>query len=197
MRKTDAMDPIHEDRRRDPLFDALRADMATRETPPAVEQALLQAFARQFPQPMSVPQRRRRWVLALSPRGWALGGGLAGVALALVAAIAVTLPHVLPAPAGVPAAGDPAAGDPAAGGPAADSSLLLARADDGAPFIALDSAERIEDEPAPRVVETEVPRSTLAALGLPLTPDNAGDAVRAELLVASDGETLALRLRDE
>lgn len=180
MRKNDAMDsqptraPGHD---RDPLFDALRAEMATLETPPAVEQALLQAFAQHCPP--SPP--RRRWYQALAPRGWMLGGGLAGVALALVVAVAVTLPRMQ-----APASGWAAAGD----------RPLLVRADEGAPFIALDSAERIEDEPAPRVVETEVPRSTLAALGLPLTPDNAGDAVRAELLVASDGEALALRLPD-
>jgi hypothetical protein len=44
------------------------------------------------------------------------------------------------------------------------------------------------------MVETEVARSSLAALGLPLTPDNAGDTVKAELLVASDGQALAIRL---
>ena len=180
MRKNDAMDsrptraPDHD---HDPLFDALRAEMATLDTPPAVEQALLQAFARQGA-PAAPP---RRWYQALSARGWALGGGLAGVALALVAALSVTLPRMQA---------------PSAGMQAAASRPQLVRADDGAPFIALDSAERIEDEPAPRMVETEVPRSSLVALGLPLTPDNAGDAVRAELLVASDGRALALRLPD-
>jgi len=69
---------------------------------------------------------------------------------------------------------------------------LVAR--DGGLFIALDSLERIEQEPAPRVLETEVPMSSLAALGVPLTPDNAGDAVKAEMLVAADGQPLALRL---
>jgi hypothetical protein len=44
------------------------------------------------------------------------------------------------------------------------------------------------------MVETEVPRSSLASLGLPLTPDNAGDSVKAEMLVAADGQPLALRL---
>jgi hypothetical protein len=178
MRKNDPMDSQqHRDPRHDPLFDALRADMATLDTPPAVEQALLQAFAQQFPQPAP----RRRWYQALSPRDWVLGGGLAGVALALVA-VGVTLPRMLQAPA--------------LDLPAAAVRPLLVRADDGAPFIALDSAERIENEPAPRMVETEVPRSSLVALGLPLTPDNAGDAVKAELLVASDGQALALRLPD-
>ena len=70
----------------------------------------------------------------------------------------------------------------------------LVRIDNGAAFIALDSFERIEAEPEPRLVETEVPRTMLAALGLPVTPENAGDAVRAEMLVGAGGEPLALRL---
>jgi hypothetical protein len=39
------------------------------------------------------------------------------------------------------------------------------RGDDGGLFIALDSAERIELEPAPRLVATEVSRASLAPLG--------------------------------
>jgi hypothetical protein len=171
MRKNDAMDPTDDDAR-DPLFDALRAEMGTLHTPPAVEQALLRAFSQQFPPIPPIPPRRR-WYAALSARGWAL----AAVAL-IAAAVGVMQPRLQAPTPGMAAAGRP----------------LMVRADDGAPFIALDSAERIEDEPAPRVVETEVPRSSLAALGLPLSPENAGDAVKAELLVAGDGEALALRL---
>lgn len=167
MRKTD-MDPT-KTRQRDPLFDTLRAEIDTLDTPRGVEKELMQAFARQFP--------KRRWYQAWSPRGWMLGGGIAGAAVtALLLALALPAQH-----------GDPLAG---AGRP------LIARGDDGGLFIALDSLERIESEPAPRMVETEVPRSSLAALGVPLTPDNAGDSVRAELLLASDGQALALRLSD-
>jgi hypothetical protein len=78
---------------------------------------------------------------------------------------------------------------------AGSAQPLVSYGDDGGLFIALDSLERIEQEPAPRMVETEVPRTSLAALGVPLTPDNAGDAVKAEMLLASDGQPLALRLR--
>lgn len=70
----------------------------------------------------------------------------------------------------------------------------LVRIDNGAAFIALDSFERIDAEPDPRLVETEVPRTMLAALGLPVTPENAGEAVRAEMLIGAGGEPLALRL---
>jgi hypothetical protein len=44
------------------------------------------------------------------------------------------------------------------------------------------------------MVAADVPRASLAALGVPLTPENAGDSVRAEMLVAADGRPLALRL---
>jgi len=167
MRKTEDMET------RDPMFaamfDPLRSEMDTLDTPPGVETELMQAFARQCP-------RKRRWYQVLSGTDWMLGGSVAAAALALAVAVPMLAP---PAPTGAAAAG---------------GQSLAVHADDGGTFIALDSLERIEQEPAPRMVETEVPRSSLAALGLPLTPDNAGDAVKAELLVASDGQPLALRL---
>jgi hypothetical protein len=153
---------------RDPMFDALRAEMDTLQAPRGVEKELMQAFATQFP-------RKRRWYRLLAPRGWALGGGLAGATLALM--LAVLVPQ-----------------DPRTEALSADQPARISYGDDGGLFVALDSAERIEREPAPRMVETEVARSSLAALGLPLTPDNAGDTVKAELLVASDGQALAIRL---
>ena len=79
-------------------------------------------------------------------------------------------------------------------GRSAERTVETRALDDNGPFIALDSAERIAAEPAPRLVAADVPRTSLAALGLPLTPENAGDSVRAEMLVAADGAPLALRL---
>jgi len=64
-------------------------------------------------------------------------------------------------------------------------------------FIALDTVERIEQDPAPRMLATMVPRSSLAALGVAVSPDNAGDMVKAEMLVGADGSPLALRLASE
>jgi len=151
---------------RDPLFDALRAETGRLNAPRGVEKELLQAFARLHP-------AQRRWYHALTGRGWALAGGLSGlVAGALVLAFALRLP------------------DPADGGRAGTRVAL----DDNGVFIALDSAERIAAEPSPHMVAADVPRTSLAALGVPLTPENAGDSVRAEMLVAADGQPLALRL---
>jgi hypothetical protein len=109
---------------------------------------------------------RRRWYHAL---GWGLSGLAAG---ALVLAFALRAPHT--------------SEDGNAG--------ALVALDGNGVFIALDSAERIAAEPAPRMVAADVPRTSLAALGMPLTPENAGDSVRAEMLVAADGQPLALRL---
>lgn len=150
---------------RDPLFDTLRAEIGRLDTPRAVEKELLLAFARLHPP-------RHRWYHGLKGRGWALAGGLAGLAAgALVLAFALHTPGV-----------DDGRAD------------TLAARDDSGLFIALDSAERIAAEPAPRMVAADVPRASLAALGVPLTPENAGDSVRAEMLVAADGQPLALRL---
>lgn len=66
--------------------------------------------------------------------------------------------------------------------------------DDGAAFIALESLERIASEPHTRMVEAELPQAALAPLGMPVDPQNAGNPVRAQMLVAEDGQPLALRL---
>jgi hypothetical protein len=148
----------------DPLFGVLRAEMDKLDAPRGVEKELMQAFARQFP-------RKRRWYETVPAHAWALAGSLSTVAAAvLLFALTVHRPH-----------------------PGEAAHTLLAR-DHGGLFIALDSLERIEREPNPRLVETEVPRTSLAQLGVPLTPENAGRPVKAEMLVAADGEPLALRL---
>jgi hypothetical protein len=151
---------------------ALRGELAGLDAPPGVEQELMQAFARQFP-----PKRRwhQGWRRKLATPTWSMGASAAGAAL--VALLFVLAP-------GVPGQLHGHGGDtrPAAG------------RDNGMAFIALDSLERIEQEPAPRMVATEVPRTALAPLGLPVTPENAGDSVMAEMLVGADGHPLALRL---
>ena len=107
---------------------------------------------------------RRRWYQRL-PRLALPGGAIALAALAV--AVLVKAPY--------------------------DGPPLLQRAEGGV-FIALDSLERIEGEADTRMIATEVPRMELASLGVPVTPENAGDTVLAELLVSADGDPLALRL---
>ncbi len=160
-----------EDEPRDPALAAplaaLRAEMAQMNAPRGVHKELMAAFAgRQRPP--------RRWYQRLSTAQWSLAGGIGSVA-------AVLLLFVLALQAPAPTAGG--------AGPA-----LPGRGDNGAVFIALDSFERIEQDPAPRMVEAVVPRTALASLGVPVSPENAGDLVHAEMLVGYDGQPLALRL---
>lgn len=79
--------------------------------------------------------------------------------------------------------------------PALDhASHPAAFADEAGDFIALESRERIELEAAPQLVETVLPRTALAGVALALTPQSAGDSVRAQMLIGADGQPLALRL---
>ncbi|HUP98620.1 MAG TPA: hypothetical protein VM073_11790 [Usitatibacter sp.] len=67
---------------------------------------------------------------------------------------------------------------------------------DPGPFLALRPLERIALEPGTTVVATEFPRALLADWGLPVSPDRAGEPVRAEMLYSAEGEALAVRLID-
>jgi hypothetical protein len=154
----------------DPQLDAalrtLREHTAPLATPRAVEDALLAAFAQQH------PLKKSHWFANLSMPRWGAGMGLASLAGAVLTAMLVlAMPSHQPALAPVHAS-----------------------IDDGGDFVALASAEHIALEPAPRLVETDIARTALAALGMPLSPDNAGDVVRAQFLVGADGRPLALRL---
>ena len=145
-------------------FDALRAAMADQQAPRGVEKELLAAFARQFP--------ARPWYLRLAPR-WRIAGLLgSGAAAAMAALLVVQLPAQR----------------------APQAALAAVSVDEGADFIALEPIERIEQEANPRMVQTDVARTELAAFGIPLTPENAGDSVRADVLIGADGAPLALRL---
>lgn len=154
----------------DPQLDAalrtLREHTATLAAPRAVEDALLAAFAQQH------PVKKARWFAQWTMPAWGAGMGLAGLAGAVL-----TTMLLLAVPSHPPAL-----------------APVHASADDGGDFFALASAEHIALEPAPQLVETDIARTALAALGMPLSPDNAGDLVRAQFLVGADGRPLALRL---
>ncbi len=147
-------------------FAALRDELAAMNSPPGVRKELMAAFA--------IRHRPRRWYHAIPAARRRIAGGIGGVAaMVLVFMLAQHAPGRIAQDSAAPAAG---------------------RDDSGAVFIALDSFERIELEPAPRVVEATVPRTSLASLGVPVSPENAGDLVHAEMLVGADGHPLALRL---
>ncbi len=113
---------------------------------------------------------RRRWYHALSLPQWGTAGALCS--LTAVVLLLAQAPHEAVRVGGQP----------------------LVSFDNGGAFVALDSLERIEAEPDAQLVEADVPRTALAPLGVPVSPDNAADTVRAEMLVAADGHPLAVRL---
>jgi hypothetical protein len=157
---------MHPDDHPDIPFSALRDELAAMNSPPGVRKELMAAFALQH--------RPRRWYQAMPAARWRIAGGVGSVAAVVLASLlALHAPNRPAQDAAAPAIG---------------------RDDSGAVFIALDSFERIELEPAPRMVEATVPRTTLASLGVPVSPENAGDMVHAEMLVGADGHPLALRL---
>lgn len=73
----------------------------------------------------------------------------------------------------------------------ADAAYLMAST--GTPFIALQSLEQITLEPQPRLIGTVVPRMWLASYGVAVSPESAGDSLRAEMLVSASGQPLAMR----
>ena len=80
------------------------------------------------------------------------------------------------------------------GAPQPAASPAVVPQPEGEPFLALRPLERIALEPGTTVVTSEFPRALLADWGLPVSPDRAGEPVRAEMLYSKDGEALAIRL---
>jgi hypothetical protein len=156
----------------DPHLDAalhcLREQTTLLAAPRAVEDALMAAFAEQ-----QRKEKKARWWHRIAVPAWHSGIGLAGLGAAVLAVMLVlAVPPRLPQ---LPA-------------------MAQASEDDDGAFIAIASAEHIALEPAPQLIETEIARTALAGLGVSLSPDNAGDLVRAQVLVGADGQPLALRL---
>jgi len=75
---------------------------------------------------------------------------------------------------------------------------IPARSLDGDPdaFLALRPLDRIANAQGAHVVTREFPRALLAEWGLPVSPELAGEPVRAQLLYSAEGEPLAVRLLD-
>ena len=75
----------------------------------------------------------------------------------------------------------------------ASMSILADAGEAASPFIALQPLERIALEPSPRLISANVPRTSLAAYGVPINPETAGQSVRTEMLLAANGQPLAMR----
>ncbi|MBL8525639.1 MAG: hypothetical protein JNN20_18310 [Betaproteobacteria bacterium] len=149
--------------RLDANLDSLRSATEPMAMPAAFEAKLMSAFKAHH------AKKRRREILAQ----WFAPG------FALAASVGMSAWMVL-APMAQPALD---------AGP--DAMTMLANAE--TPFIALQSLEQIALEPQPRLIETAVPRMWLASYGVPVSPEVAGDSLRAEMLVSASGQPLAMR----
>ncbi len=147
-------------------LDILKSALARVEAPANLESSLVAEFRDRL-------ARERR---AARPRLWWMPPLAMAATVAVVSWIArspATLPQAEPLP---------------------DPAVPLVAASDQGPFLALRSLERIALEPQATVVATEFPRALLAQWGLPVSPERAGEPVRAELLYSAEGEALAVRL---
>ena len=115
---------------------------------------------------------RRR--LASRPLAWA-GGGLALASFAVAVVMLTTAPPIADEMARWPTSN-------------ATAFLPLVNAERWSQLV----RETREQGPA-WVVPTEIPRESLAAMGLPYDPARAGESVQAELLVQASGDVLAVR----
>lgn len=162
-------------------LDHLRAEMTTVATPANVEAALLSAFVkhqRAREKLLSKQSNKQSWLTTLGQWLAPVSAVAASVVMAGWLSLGLLRPtsQVLPFTAGDQALQVKSIGD-----------------ENSAPFFALQSFEQISLEPNPRLIETQIPRTMLASMGASVSPDTAGDLVRAEMLVSATGQPLALR----
>jgi len=147
-------------------LDALKSGLATAKAPAELELRLVDEFRR----------HQAHAGRAVRPRLWWMPPLAMAATVAVVSWIARS-PAALPFPEPLPYA----------------AAQSIASAEPG-PFLALRSLERIALEPQARIVVTEFPRAMLAQWGMPVSPERAGEPVRAEMLYSAEGEALAVRL---
>lgn len=159
----------HEAERLDAGLDQLRRDISLVAAPPALETKLVAAFQAHHRKARAARRFRDLFGEAFAP----------GVALAASVGLAAWM-MLVPAVPVMNTTGLPTAS-------------LGERADEGTPFFALQSLEQIALEPKPRLVRTTVPRMMLASYGVPVSPEVAGETMRAEMLMSANGQPLAMR----
>ncbi len=149
----------------DAQLDHLRRELSLVSAPPALETRLASAFAAHHRRQAGIARWRGLLGPALAP-GFAVAASLGLAVWMMLAPVAPMLQS-----------------------PAAPVASL----GDETPFIALAPLERIALEPKPRVVQTTVPRMMLASYGVAVSPEVAGEQMRAEMLLSAGGQPLAMR----
>ncbi|HUA60592.1 MAG TPA: hypothetical protein VML19_17645 [Verrucomicrobiae bacterium] len=161
----------------------MAAQLRHLEAPARVEAGLLAAYRTQK-RVMTGRARRHWWVPVFS---WA------ATAAALIAVAVLLLnPSQPPSPARRPVPGSVELAS--AGAPDFDANASAETDDD---FIPLPNAENLDPDEEVNVVRMEVPRSTMMAVGLPVSADRVSELVEADVMVGADGVARAIRFVDE
>lgn len=159
------------DARLKPGFAALKQELAQLCPPPHVEANLLKAFAAQHP---PVP-----WWRKLFAEPWQWSGVMAMALLVTLVFLGAPNMHGVNEFA--------SALHPAA------QVQASAEVYEEIPFLALESGETILKQDNMRIVQAQIPHTMLASLGVPVSPQAAGEYSTAEMLVGENDEYLALR----
>ncbi|GAB3242571.1 hypothetical protein [Chitinimonas naiadis] len=159
----------------DTAYSPLRQALAREQAPVALEAALITAFREQHAAPS---WHRRLLASVLQDRSFLLP--LGGACVVALAAVLWLRPVLLQR------------------GPLAPSAIeaapLQARTDELATaFFPVGDPARIQFAEHARMVRVSLPRAALVSYGLPVNPALADQTIDADLLVADDGTTLALR----
>ncbi len=159
---------------------ALRPLWRRTEAPEHIERRLVAEFRRSFhPAP---PPRKSGWIPAMA---W--GVGVAATVVLALALVQSRQPQ--PLRTAPPRAIELAAADAA---DPADAALSY-----GEGFIPLPNAEQIDPEEEVDMVRVAVPRSAIAAMGIPVNEDAAPEQVEADVVLGADGMARAVRVLND
>ena len=148
-----------------PYTKTLKQQLGELAAPSEIETDLLTAFDNQFP--------KRTWWSVWGTFQWRVAGGvMASILVAMVFVNTPVTPNVVAID--VP-------------------NQIKADLYEDIPFIALNSGEEILKQDSMRIVQAEIPHTLLAAMGVIVNPQVAGNSSRAEMLVGENEEYLAMR----
>jgi hypothetical protein len=159
---------------------ALKRALEPLSTPDYVEANLQRALAAQLASTSTKHLASQNWFARVLARSFSRVAHWLAPGVALAASVAMAMWMVrLPAPSA---------------GSNANAEMVANISEDDNPFVSLQSLDRIALEPSPRIIETNIPRMLLANYGVSVSPETAGDQVRAQMLVSASGQPLAFRL---
>lgn len=196
---------------------AIAARDAQEQAPADVETALLRAFREQAA--ASYVQKERKLQVAGKPRRWVWYAAMSAAAVVLLfiglmrgwigtaplqpvenptnAIAGTSAGSKTPLPVGQSIVSPESPSTTVTSGAASQAVQATLATDDPSAFYALPYADDVASVEGGAVIRVSVPRSTLAAWGLPIQGLEQAGAVPADLLVSADGTPQAIRLVSE